>query len=299
MMSAPVLVTGGNGRLGQAVLRQLGDRGVAGVRQSTRQGNAVLVGSGGVVEPHMLRDFNAIINCAGRVDGSPDSLKEANVAYPLALARAARAAGLSRFIHVSSFSVFGRAELVDANSVLAPIDIYGHSKLEAEQRLLAETAMGFKVLPVRLPFMFSAIQPGLLGRMVSIMLRLRVLPSPIGRPVRRSMITYAGAAAALIARLDGPDGTAVAADPCPLSLVEISQAITQHLGVRIFVLPVPSLFTTVVESIAPQIANRLFRSSVLDPSVNMIREPTRHAVRDELIEYLNLLCGDGVRRSIT
>ena len=292
MRGGRVLVTGATGRLGRALLAALGCRGVAGVRHQGDAPRAILIGTDGTVDPVSLRGIGAIVNCAGRVDGSQAEVEQANVTYPTALARAARTAGVARFVQVSSFSVFGRTERIEADSPLAPVDAYGRSKVAAEQELTALNVPGFRTLTLRLPFMFSADHPAHLGRLVAVMRRLRVLPTPSGQPSRRSMITYAGAADTLIALADAaspPAGPVAAADPAPLPLLTIARAIEAILEQRITVLPVPRPAAVLLTFVAPGVASRLFQSSVLDDRVNLLQSSGSHSVEAEMHAYLRKL----------
>lgn len=288
-MSGFVLVTGANGRLGRAVVERLGDQAIAGVRKPAGFSRELLIPSDGNVAPNELVGITAVINCAGRVDAAPDDLAQANVTYPATLARAAREAGTERFVQVSSFSVFGRIERIDASSEIAPVDDYGHSKVDAEQVLARLETRHFHTTAVRLPFMFSATHPALFGRLIPILLRLRFLPSTAGAPASRSMITYAEAAGALIACASGacPSmGTIAAADPEPLALSDLAAAIQRHLGKKVTVAPIPATIAKLMTNVAPSIGNRLFRSSVLAPEANFLQAPVRHRVSDELERYL-------------
>jgi nucleoside-diphosphate-sugar epimerase len=53
------------------------------------------------------------------------------------LLEAARAAGVSRFVHISTSSVYGATAIGDEDQPLAPISPYGVTKLAAEQLVLA------------------------------------------------------------------------------------------------------------------------------------------------------------------
>lgn len=290
-MTTRILVTGGNGRLGQAVLAALGDRGVPGMRRDGGP-DAVFIDSAGRIDARKLSGIEAIINCAGQVAGAQAEIDRANVCYPITLALAARAAGVKRFVQVSSFSVFGKTEWIDAGSTISPDSAYGRSKAAAERELRAMETDSFHVTSLRLPFMFSAAQPALLGLLISLMLRLRALPTPSSGPSRRSMITYAGAADALVALAltpDVPDGNLAAADPAPLELPAIARAIHKLLGKRILLLPVPDIAAALVRPVAPRIVDRLLRSSVLAPSANVVAAQDNHRVQAELIKYLEHL----------
>lgn len=292
MSEGRVLVAGGNGRLGRAVLTALGPRGCAGVRRSDAAPDPILIDANGEVDPSALDGISAIINCAGRVTGTEEALDQANLHYPATLAERARAAGVARFVQVSSFSIFGRTERVDAATPFVPATAYGASKLKAEQALAALDTMHFQTVALRLPFMFSAEQPALLGRLVAIMRRTRTLPTLRNNPSRRSMITYDGAAAALVTLATAPDvpaGGLTAADPAPLELVMVARLIGERLGDRIAVIPAPAALVAVARWAAPTLVDRLFGSSVLDQAANWLAGADTHRVEDALLDYLDRL----------
>jgi len=287
-----VLVAGGNGRLGRAVLAALGPRGRAGVRRSDAATDPVLIDTDGDVDPRLLDGISAIINCAGRVTGTNEALDEANFRYPATLAERARAAGVARFVQVSSFSIFGRTARIGAATPLAPTTAYGASKLKAEQALAARDTVAFQTVALRLPFMFSAEEPQLLGRLVAIMRRTRILPTLRNKPSRRSMITYEGAASALVTLATAPavpGSTLMAADPAPLELVTVARLIGERLGDRIAVIPTPAALVAAAQWAAPTMIDRLFDSSVLDPAANWLAGANTHRVEDALLHYLDRL----------
>jgi len=287
-----ILVTGGNGRLGRAVLQQLGGRGVAGVRRPDAAKGAILIDANGATAPRALDGITAIINCAGRTAGAHDAINQANIIYPTRLAESARAAGVRRFVQVSSFSIFGRTEHIGPDSPYAPAGQYGRSKLAAEQVLTTLDSAEFRTVPLRLPFMFSAEEPALLGRLVTMMLRLRALPTLAAKPSRRSMITYAGAADILIALAQAPDiprrGLA-AADPEPLALPTIARLIGERLDRRIAIVPIPRAAVALAAMAFPLLVDRLFGSSILAPSANLAASSGAHSVEAELARYLDRL----------
>lgn len=285
-----ILVAGGNGRLGRAVLTQLGATGVAGVRRPGVAGS-VRIDDDGHVDPAALAGVTSIVNCAGRVTGTAAEIHAANVAYPLQLARAARAAGVPCFVQVSSFSVYGRVEHIDADTPLAPEGDYGRSKITAEQGLAALASADFATVALRLPFMFSVNEPALMGRLVPLVRRLHLLPVRRGAPARRSMITYAGAAEALLIAARGtPSGAslAAAADPRPLALDAVARALRAQ-GHRVATVPLPGAAIALTARLVPGIADRLFRSSVLADDQNMLRGGTAYPVADELAIYIEQL----------
>ncbi len=151
-----VLVTGGAGTIGAAVVRRL-LRGVNGVRVEVRvsdsrdappwMGDACEVHSGDLrrleVAGHAMRDCTHVIHLAAIVGGIanfhklPFTLSEVNNALTGAVAHAAVDAGVERFVYVSSSMVFENAtefptSETHVRACPAPYSAYGFSKLAGE-----------------------------------------------------------------------------------------------------------------------------------------------------------------------
>jgi UDP-glucose 4-epimerase len=290
MRQGAIVVSGATGRLGGAVLLELGDRAVPAARLTT-DGRAIALGTDGRVAPDALAGAAAVINCAGKVTGTPDMIEQANVEFASNLAAAAKKAGVPRFVQVSSFSVFGRAERIDLMTPLAPASPYGRSKARAEEILLGAVGDGFDVTCLRLPFMFSAADPGLIGRLVALMRRLHAFPAKAGRPVERSMMTYRGAARTL-AHLAGAgpmQPVAAAADPDLFRLDRLANCIRAATGARIWSIPVPSPLASLVVRAAPGVGDRIFRSSVLADTANVAPPQGDAGIYQEIDKYLRTL----------
>lgn len=286
-----ILVAGANGRLGSTVLRKLGTRGLAGVRRPRPGSHDVRIDSKGQIDPSQLEGVRAIINCAGVIAGPSDVIEQGNVTFPVNLATSARRHGVAVFVQVSSFSVYGRVERIDRETLIAPDSDYGHSKLCAEQQLHALMAPGFSVSALRVPFIFSAEHPSLLGSLVESISRLRMLPTAAGRPSRRSVITYDTAADLLIelAEASDPATSLCAADPADLDLVALARRLRTQLERRIAIVALPLVAVNAIEGLAPRLGNRLFRSSILDPAINIATERGDRAAEREISRYLEML----------
>jgi nucleoside-diphosphate-sugar epimerase len=179
-----VLVTGANGFVGRRVCRELLRRGQA-VRAVVRSASAGRDLPGAVFalgdlcttsawEP-VIDGIEAVIHTAARVhimhDTAKDSLdafRAVNVRITEALARAAAAHGVRRFVYVSSIKVNGDSTSHDAPFTASdepgPRDPYGVSKWEAEEalrRISNET--GLEVAIVRPPLVYG---PGVRGNFI-------------------------------------------------------------------------------------------------------------------------------------
>ncbi len=144
-----ILVTGATGLIGGSVIHRLLDAGCS-VRALARDpdrareilGGRVEVAAGDMTDPASLR--NAVRGCgvvfhfaAALNDFQPLRFyRAANVEGTRALAEAALAAGVERFLYTSTVAVYGlRAKgRIDESSPRAPCgDLYGDTKLEAEE----------------------------------------------------------------------------------------------------------------------------------------------------------------------
>lgn len=199
-MSCGLLVTGGTGFLGQALLHKLLVSGrrplIAAVRRKKTDFPAE-VKLESVNELGSRADWTAclqgvgvVIHCAARAhvmkEETGDPLLEyrrVNVQGTLALAEQAAKAGVRRFVYISSIKVNG--ERTESNTpfhdedIPAPEDAYGISKLEAEQgltKLAQET--GMEVVIIRPPLVYG---PGVKGNFASMVRWVRKgIPLPLG-----------------------------------------------------------------------------------------------------------------------
>ena len=170
-----VLVTGGNGFVGQSLCQQLLQQDYF-VRAAIRDFNKTVPASEKVLIGNLdantdwslaLQDIQVVIHLAARVhvmkETSSDALAEfrkVNVEGTLNLARQAVQAGASRFIYLSSIKVNGE-QTSDGMPYTPedepnPVDPYGISKQEAEKalrQLALET--GLKVVIIRPPLIYG------------------------------------------------------------------------------------------------------------------------------------------------
>jgi UDP-glucose 4-epimerase len=221
-----------------------------------------------------LEGVDAVIHSAGlahAMSGIPeDDYRVINTEATIGLARAARRAGVKRFIFLSSI----RAQCGPATDTVmteavepAPTDLYGKSKLAAE-RGLAELDVDWVAL--RATLVYGA---GVKGNMAQLM---QVSRSPLPLPVaslraRRSLLAVENLAAAIETVLGAP-GTLrrafIAADPQALTVAEMIGALRRGLGRRPNVLPFPAaLLETLLRAAGrEEIYRRLAGSLVADPA---------------------------------
>jgi nucleoside-diphosphate-sugar epimerase len=196
---AKLLLTGATGFVGAALLRALVRGGVYEVRALTRSDAVKLVcpvEQVDVTGDWRTADFgraligvSVLVHLAARVHVMQDAASDPMVAFravnvdaTLNLAKQAAAAGVKRFVFMSSVKVNGEAtqagEPFLADAAAAPQDAYGISKMEAEQGLLQIAAQtGLEVVIIRPPLVYG---PGVKGNFAALMRALqRGLPLPL------------------------------------------------------------------------------------------------------------------------
>jgi nucleoside-diphosphate-sugar epimerase len=275
-------LTGATGFIGQHLLRELPKRGhrvrVLLRRPAPLPMNSASAVIGDLARPQnmsaALQDVDAVIHSAGItpiMSGVPeDDYRVLNTEATIALARAARRAGVARFVFLSSI----RAQCgPTANAVLtealepSPTDAYGRSKLAAE-RGLADLDIDWVALRAVLLY-----GPGVKGNMAQLMRLARSpLPLPVGGLVaRRSLLALENLASAIVAVLAAPAPLRrafIVADPQALTIAEIIAAMRRGLGRGPNVFPVPAALLKFSFHAAglDEVYQRLSGSLIADPS---------------------------------
>lgn len=204
----------------------------------------------------LLDGVEVVIHSAARVhvmaDKASDPLaafRKVNVEGTLNLARQAVAAGVRRFIFISSIKVNGEGTPVGvpyfADAQPAPADPYGISKMEAEQGLRAlATETGMEVVIVRPVLVYG---PGVKANFLSMMRWLnKGVPLPFGAIYnRRSLVALDNLVDLIVTCIDHPaaaNQTFLVSDGEDLSTSELLRRMGVALGKPARLLPVPSRF---------------------------------------------------------
>ena len=251
-----LLITGSNGFLGAALCTFLNDIKID-YQSVSRRGYAGSI-SVGNIDAHTqwseaLRDIDVIVHTAARVhvmnDASLDPLAEfrkVNVEGTLNLARQAVAAGVRRFIFISSIKVNGESTELGlpffADDIAAPLDPYGVSKYEAEQGLLQlAQETGLEVVIIRPPLVYG---PGVKANFASMMKWLsKGIPLPLGAiHNQRSLVALDNLVDLIVTCIDHPAAANqifLAGDGEDLSTTELLQKMAKALGVSSRLIPIP------------------------------------------------------------
>jgi nucleoside-diphosphate-sugar epimerase len=256
-MSKAVLVTGASGFVGSALCAEFFGRNiaVAPVKRVHIATEDIVVSEidGSTDWSFALRQCSTVVHLAARVhvmqDVSVDPLGEyrrINVHGTLNLARQAAAAGVRRFVFVSSVKVNGEStaagQCFTAVDVPAPQDPYGISKMEAEQGLRQIAAeSGMEVVIIRPPLVYGL---GVKANFAALMRAVqRGWPLPLGAVHnQRSLVALGNLVDFIITCTTHPaaaNQTFLVSDGQDLSTSDLVRGMAQAAGVPCRLLPVP------------------------------------------------------------
>jgi UDP-glucose 4-epimerase len=264
MAEGRVLVTGASGFVGPHVVAALSKAGwslrLAARRPMPSPEGIETVVVGDLAEridwSEVLRGIDHVVHMAGLAHAGP-GLDEAlyrriNTEATLELARAAAAAGVRRFVYLSSIKalsgVFDGPPLAE-DAPPAPTDVYGRSKWAAEQGL---AALGLDWVALRPVLIYG---PGVKANMAALLkLAQSPLPLPLGGlKAPRSLLAVENLADAILFALS-PACPArqsyTVADPEPISVAEMLAAMRAGLGRGAGLLPVPEAWLRLVARLA-------------------------------------------------
>jgi nucleoside-diphosphate-sugar epimerase len=250
-----VLITGAGGFVGRALVPYLRDcdfEVVAATRKGTEAGEvAVSDISYSTDWETALVGCHAVVHAAARVHRMEESALEGleqarrvNTHGSLRLARQAAAAGVHRFIFISSVKVSGEAGFFSADSPCDPRDAYGISKHEAEVGLAEiSTQTGMQLIVLRLPLVYG---PGVGGNFLRLMsLVENGLPLPLGAVTNlRSMVYLGNLVDAIRTCLQSPivgNHSWYVSDGEDISTAELIRMLASAMGVKLCLLRVPTL----------------------------------------------------------
>lgn len=308
-----VLVTGANGFVGQALCRRLCEdekhEVVAAVRGEAKSITGISHCQVGDIHSqtawkHALGGVDVVVHLAGRAHVMHDTHIDPLAAYKaintygtLNAARQAVAAGVRRFIYVSSIKVCGEGQSLvseaayDETQPPAPSDAYAISKLEAEQGLqdIARTT-GLEVVILRPPLVYG---PGVGANFLRLMRMVDCgWPLPLGTVSNHRDLIYLGnlvdAIAACITHVAAANKTFLLADGDGVSTPELIRRLATALGRPARLLPIPEIGLRIAGILTGKstAVNRLLGSLMVDGSAirhNLDWTPP-YSMREGLLE---------------
>lgn len=159
-----------------------------------------------------LRGVEVVIHAAGKAHkrirkNDEKNLFEVNTELTLRVAKCAAAAGVRRFIFISSIAVFDTEKLdfIDDSTMEAPSTAYGKSKRDAEVGLLdIASKTGLEVVLIRPPLIYGRNAPGNFRRIKNLALSSMPLPFS-GLNQERSFIAVENLAEFVVRCINDPN----------------------------------------------------------------------------------------------
>jgi len=283
-----VLITGASGLVGSALATDLMQRGIHDVRGAVRANSKAqlpeerraLVGDLGADTDWRaaLSGIDAVVHLAARVHVMRETERDAlsvfrrvNVAGTLKLAEQAAAAGVRRFVFMSTVKVNKEEGMCVESDRPAPTDPYSISKLEAEDGLrFVSSKSGMELVVIRPPLVYG---PGVRANFLSLMRAIaRGVPLPFGAVSnKRSYIGVDNLTDFIIRCLEHPNArgeTFLLCDGEDLSTAELVQQLARSMGRRPRLFPVPEWLMVAGAAILGRkdMAQRLLSSLQIDSS---------------------------------
>jgi UDP-glucose 4-epimerase len=253
MSGERVLVTGASGFVGRHLLRELSAAGYK-VRAAVRRPEPEMAG----VEQVVIGDLAGIVDWSAALAGvrhvvhgaglahadtelPEEAYRRVNTRATLALADAAQAAGVARFVFLSSIraqSGPASERALSERDAPAPTDAYGRSKLAAEQGLAERDLAWVALRPV------LVYGPGVKANMAGLV-RLARLPFPLplgGLKAPRSLLAVENLCdAAIFALSDACPArrSYIVSDPGALGVADMLAAMRAGLGRQPELIAVP------------------------------------------------------------
>lgn len=252
-----VLITGGTGFIGRALIPELVQRGnrVGVLTRNPDRGaehkRCVEIRHGDVCDPASLRSalegVTAVIHLAAALPGTgltPEAMRRTNVDGTTNLARAAAEKQVAQFVHCSSAAVYGDGiipGLRDESTAVAPASLYAQTKLEGERAVVGQlSGSSVSWMILRPPAVDGPGRPSTVRFYRQICRRPLWIHGPATVMLQPTHVRDVVAAIALsIGRFDLGGEILNIAGPRTMSYPQLIELLASRLGVRAFQFRLP------------------------------------------------------------
>jgi len=177
----------------------------------------------------------------------------------------ARKNGVRLFIQMSSLSVYGPQPYIKASTPEKPLTHYGKSKLLADQTLQDMETKLFRILILRPPMIYGALDaPGNMNKLIRLV--RKGWPLPFARTKNQKQFLNINNLIAILDELIEQEktGIVIPADKDRISIGELTHTIAQKLdkSTRLFHIPTQN---HILKILFPALYHKMFASSIIDP----------------------------------
>ena len=205
----------------------------------------------------------ALVHQMGGADN--DDYQKINVKYTYDLAKKAKDQGVKHFVFMSTVKVYGEesVDIYTENSVCVPIDPYGISKLESENKIKELESEEFIVSIIRTPIVYGIGVKANILNLIKLIKNVPILPfSNIKN--KRSMVYVLNLCALLSAVIENKkSGIYLASDEKPISTTDLIKYISKAMNKNIILLKIP-FFESILKKLKPSFYDRLYKNLELD-----------------------------------
>ncbi len=182
-------------------------------------------------------------------------------------AKYAKENGVKHFLFMSTVKVYG--EFTDKipwteNSSCLPLDPYGKSKLEGEQRIKELEDKDFVVSIIRTPLVYGAGVRANMHNLMRVISQYKLIP--LGNINNRRSLTYVGNLVQLIDEVikQQKSGVFLASDGESVSTTKLVKEIASNFESRKRIINIPTIAQKTLKVVKPNIYQRLFGDLVVD-----------------------------------
>ena len=209
-------------------------------------------------------------------------------------AKKAKDEGVPHFIYMSTVKVYSEftngSGSWNENTICNPIDPYGKSKFEEEQRIKELEDNNFTVSIIRTPIVYVL---GVKANMFNLMRLIDKYPLvPLGNINNQRSLTFVGNLCQLITSIieQKKSGIFLASDEVPVSTSQLVIEISNAFGKKNNIIPIPFIAQKLIKTLKPNIHQRLFGNLIIDNTqtcqiLNYIPEYTFQQGISEMVEW--------------
>jgi UDP-glucose 4-epimerase len=218
-----------------------------------------------------LLDIDVVIHLSALVHQMNGASKEEyfkiNVENTFLLAQKAKKSGVRHFIFMSTVKVYGEENEVpySEKTECNPLDDYGKSKLQAENKLRELETESFKISIIRSPIVYGYGVKANIRNLINLVDRIPILP--FGKINNKRSMVYVGNLCYMIEVIINKQlsGIFLAADDEPISTTCLIELIARELGKKVILIKFP-FFEMFLKYFKPSLHKRLFCNLIVENS---------------------------------
>ncbi|MRT94802.1 NAD-dependent epimerase/dehydratase family protein [Ancylomarina sp. 16SWW S1-10-2] len=243
------------------------------------------------VDKSSFKNIDVVINFAAIVHQpkvKDDELyNRINCELPVFLAKKAKENGVVHFIQMSTIAVYGNVVNINKETIEAPINSYGISKLNADNALRKIASDSFVITCIRPPMVYGGGNaPGNMMRLINFSQKKIFLPfKNINN--QRDFINVHNLIDCFNSIIDNRlAGVLLPTDKHAISTKEIVELVCKHAKVKSRLVNLPSFFSVILKWLQPTIYNKVFGSLRVECNINEEFYSPKYTVSDGISEMI-------------